>query len=162
VRTVDVIDKGAGRDECRAVLLLSLQRVADEVWRGVRRGSEPSEVHRVVRLGLTRIEVDGLPIAPLSCREAQVVDLLFEHANQPVNAEALELSYPRPPARLRSGRNPPVNKVQLTISRLRRKIDESVGRPGTGTVVIRTRYHHSLSTYELYGLITDHARQPIE
>src|SRR5262249_31148421 len=35
VRMIDVIDKAADREECRAVLLASLQRAADEMQRGV-------------------------------------------------------------------------------------------------------------------------------
>jgi len=155
VRTVDVIDKAAGRDECRAVLLTSLQRAADEVWRGVRRGGERSPVHRVVRLERAEIEVDGVGIMKLSPREAQVLDMLFAHANQPVKAELLELCFPTGP---RSGHNPPLNKVQLTVSRLRSKIDRSVGRPGTGESVIRTRHRGAMSTYELYGVVTDPLR----
>jgi DNA-binding response OmpR family regulator len=111
-------------------------------------------VHRVIRRAPAEIEVDGKRIA-LSEREARVVGVLFDHANQPVKAEVVELRFP---AVHRAGSNPPLNKVQLTVSRLRRKIDERVGQKGTGESVIRTRHHRSISTYELYGVITDPLR----
>lgn len=156
VRTVDVIGKAAGLEECRAVLLASLQRAADEVWRGVRRARELVPAHQVVRTERNRIEVDGRPIARLSVREADVLDVLFERANLPVKAERLELCFPGDAGpRHGDGKNPALNKVQLTVHRLRKKIDRGVGAERVGEAVIRTRHRGAISTYQLHGVLID-------
>jgi DNA-binding response OmpR family regulator len=155
VRTVDVIDKAAGRAECGAMLLASLQRAADEMWRGVRRARELSPGHHIVRPGLREILVDGRAI-PLSPREACVLAELFRRPNQAVKAELIEAecftSDRR--SRARNGYNA-LNKVHLTVGRLRRKIDRQVGVPGVGSQVIRTPHRGARTAYELHGVVTD-------
>jgi DNA-binding response OmpR family regulator len=156
VRTVDVVRKGSDRDDCRALLLASLQRAADELWRGVRRAREPLGVHRVVRLERARIEVDGHPIQRLSPREAAVVDLLIGRPNTPMKAELLEdQCFPTNGYRRPSADGKPLNKVHQTFKRLRHKIDRDVDRDGVGALVIRTPHRGARTTYELHGLVTD-------
>jgi hypothetical protein len=152
---VDVIDKAAGRDECRARLLSSLQRAADEAWRGVRRVREPAPAHRLVRVDRRHIEVDGHEVRALTGREADILEALIERPNLPIKAELLESCF-SPDARQRSGAGyNPLNKVHTAVSRLRRKIDVSVGRAGVGAALIRTPHRGAITTYELRGLITD-------
>jgi len=156
VRTVDVIDKAAGRIECGAMLLASLQRAADELWRGVIRGREDSPGHRVVRRARRRVEVDGRPVGELSPREACLLDELIRRPNQAVKAELLEalcfesLSRTHAP----DGYNA-LNKVHLTVRRMRQKIDRAIGTPGVGADVIRTPHRGARTAYELHGLVTD-------
>lgn len=154
VRTIDVIDKSAGREECGAVLVTSLQRAADEVSRGVRRAETKAPAHRVHRAERSRIEVDGVPVA-LSPREADVLDVLFARPNQSVRAELLEYECFPAQQRPHGGRRyNHLNKVQLTIRRLRQKIDRAAGS-GVGEAVIRTPRRGAVTTYELHGLVTD-------
>lgn len=154
VRTIDIIDKASGRDECTALLLSSLERAADEIRRRVRRRQEPLPFHRVVRLERTRIEVDGHPIEPLSPREEAVLDVLIAHHNQPVTAEFLDDRCYSP----RSGRashSKDLNRVHQTFKRLRLKIDRNVGAHGVGASVLRTPHRGARTTYELHGLVMD-------
>ncbi len=160
VRTVDVIDKAYSRDECRAVLHASLQRAADEMWRGVRRPHEPAPAHRLVRLERRRIEVDGRPVRRLSPGEAQVLDVLIRRPNQPVTAELIEYECFSSEARPHSAAGfSPLNKVQSAVSQLRSKIDAASGA-GVGKSVVRTSHHGARSAYQLRGLVTDYLAEP--
>ncbi|HEY7201749.1 MAG TPA: hypothetical protein VIC57_16120 [Candidatus Dormibacteraeota bacterium] len=155
VRTVDVIDKSAGRDDCWALLLASLQRAADELWRGVRRARESVPGHRVVRRERRCLVVDGHPV-PLSRGQAAVVEELIRRPNQAVRTELLEACCFADGGRAAVDRDHnPLNKVHLTISRLRRRIDGAVGHAGVGESVIRTPHRGAVSAYELHGLVID-------
>jgi DNA-binding response OmpR family regulator len=155
VRMMDVIDKAANRDERRAMLMTSVQRAADEMWRGVRRAMERHPVHRLVRLAPDRIEVDGGAVERLTPGEAEVVELLISHANQPVTAEHIEdRCYPHGFGRPGAGRKD-LNRVHQTFKRLRQKIDQAVGADGVGAAVICTPHRGALTTYELGGVVID-------
>jgi hypothetical protein len=150
VRIIDVVDKAAGRDECRAALLAALQRAAGELWRSARRGGAWGGMHRVVRHEPALIEIDGHRIARLSPVEAEVLSVLFDHGNQPVDAKVLEPQFT-------STQPWSLTKVHSTISRLRTKIDRAVGRSGVGHSVIRTYHQGVINSYKLNGLLIDMA-----
>src|SRR5262249_2485386 len=154
VRTVDVIDKAAGRDDCGAVLLASLQRAADEAWRGVRRAREAGPGPRGVRRDARTLGGGGRQ-GKLSRGRAMGVDELIKRPNQAVKTEYLEAVCFADGGT--NGSGSPLNKVHLTISRLRRRIDDAVGLRGVGDTVIRTPHRGSVSAYELHGLVIDEA-----
>jgi DNA-binding response OmpR family regulator len=155
VRTIDVVDKAADADRWRAIVLSSLQRLTDEARRGVRRGREAGEVHRLVRVDLTHVEVDGHPMA-LSAREAELLAAMIKRPNLPIKAELLEQDCFPPGVRAGSSAGySQMNKVHQAVKRLRRKIDAAVGRRGVGAALIRTPNRGTRTTYELSGLVTD-------
>jgi DNA-binding response OmpR family regulator len=156
VRTVDVIDKAGGRNECAAMLLASVHRATDEMRRGVRLAGVRAPLHRVVRRERCLIEVDGRPVARLTEREAAIVDELVNRAGIPVKADFLEAACFPASTRARTGAAyNPLNKVHSTVARLRRKIDVACGRPGVGESVVRTPHMGARTTYELHGIVRD-------
>jgi DNA-binding response OmpR family regulator/CheY-like chemotaxis protein len=156
VRTVDVIDKAGGWNECAAMLLASLHRATDEMRRGVRLAGVRAPLHRVVRRERCLIEVDGRPVARLTEREAAIVDELVNRAGIPVKADYLEAACFPVSTRARTGAAyNPLNKVHSTVARLRRKIDAACGRPRVGESVVRTPHMGARTTYELHGIVRD-------